>query len=262
MTTTLHGNLDDVVNEEDPVPVLSRAEQQRRYGIDCGDAVRFEAGAWAPGGEHVQQIRVRNVSRRTLRFKVALPTTKYFSMAFPEARTLSPGMLATLDVAFRPVKLEEYDDFCVFHVRVVEGGVTAASGSFKLPVVARIAALALELPRGLDLGFCPTAETSRRAFQLRNTGQIPARFDWSLAGAGDHGSPFAVTPAVGRVRAGESVELVASFSPSVASVYVTTAACLVRVRAAACPQTNYRDAHRTPHTSCLYDARSRTTTTR
>lgn len=217
--------------DEDPLPVLSRTEQQRRYGIDCGDAVRFEAGAWAPGGEHVQQIRVRNVSRRTLRFKVALPTTKYFSMAFPEARTLSPGMLATLDVVFRPVKLEEYDDFCVFHVRVVEGGVTATSGSFKLLVVARIAALAVELPAcGIDLGFCPTAETSRQAFQLRNTGQIDARFDWTLAGAGEHGNPFAISPASGCVRAGESVDLTASFCPSIASVYVTTAACLVRVR--------------------------------
>ncbi|KAF1334775.1 Coiled-coil domain-containing protein, partial [Globisporangium splendens] len=194
----------------DAIPVLNRIEQQRHYGLDCGDSIRFDAGTWAPGGERVKKISVRNVSHRTIKFKYELPTTKYFSMEFPTAITLSPGMQTVLDVAFRPVKLEEYDDFVTFNVHIIEGGVVASSGKFKLPVIARIASLAVELPAGIDFGF------------------IDALFEWSIPGAGDHGSPFAVHPASGRVKAGETIELTASFCPDRASVYVTTTACLVR----------------------------------
>lgn len=166
----------------DAIPVLSRVEQQRHYGLDCGDVIRFDAGTWAPGGEHVKKISVRNVSKRTIKFKYELPTTKYFSMDFPTVLTLSPGMQTVLDVAFRPVKLEEYDDFVSFSVHIIEGGVTASSGKFKLPVIARIASLSVELPHGLDFGFCPTVETSHKSFSLRNNGQIDAIFDWVISG--------------------------------------------------------------------------------
>lgn len=211
-------------------PVLDRVEQHRRYGLDCGDAIRFEAGSWAPGGEHVRQLIVRNVSQRTIKFKYELPRTKYFSMNFPTVITLSPGMLTTLDVAFRPVKLEEYDDFVGFHVHVIEGGVAAVSGRFRVPVLARIAALKVEIPHGVDFGFCPTKETTLQSFKLHNCGQIDALFDWTVPAAGEHGSPFAVRPETGRVKAGASIELVASFCPASASVYVTTTACTVKVK--------------------------------
>ncbi|KAG6974099.1 hypothetical protein JG688_00003237 [Phytophthora aleatoria] len=209
-------------------PVLDRVEQRRRYGLDCGDVISFEAGSWAPGGEHVRQLTVRNVSQRTIKFKYELPRTKYFSMHFPTVMTLSPGMLTTLDVAFRPVKLEEYDDFVGFHVHLIEGGVAAVSGRFRVPVVARIAALKVEIPHGVDFGFCPTKETTLQSFMLHNCGQIDALFDWTVPAAGDHGRPFAVRPEFGRVKAGTSIELTASFCPSSASVYVTTTTCTVK----------------------------------
>lgn len=166
----------------DSIAILNRVEQQRHYGIDAGDAVRFDAGTWLPGGEHVKKITVKNVSRRSIKFKYELPTTKYFSMEFPTMITLSPGMQTVLDVVFRPVKLEEYDDFVTFLVHIIEGGVTASSGRFRLPVLARVAALSIVIPPGIDLGFCPTAETSEKKFILRNNGQIDAVFDWTLAG--------------------------------------------------------------------------------
>ncbi|KAG2525972.1 hypothetical protein JM18_004505 [Phytophthora kernoviae] len=213
---------------EEERPVLDRVEQRRRYGVDCGDSIRFEAGSWSPGGEHLRQLTVRNVSQRTVKFKYELPRTKYFSMNFPTVMTLSPGMLTTLDVAFRPVKLEEYDDFVGFSVHVIEGGVTAVTGRFRVPVMARIAALKVEIPFGVDFGFCPTKETTLQRFMLHNCGQIDALFDWTVPAAGEHGTPFAVQPESGALKAGASVELAASFFPTSASVYVTTAACTVR----------------------------------
>ncbi|RLN68917.1 hypothetical protein BBP00_00000731 [Phytophthora kernoviae] len=213
---------------EEERPVLDRVEQRRRYGVDCGDYIRFEAGSWSPGGEHLRQLTVRNVSQRTVKFKYELPRTKYFSMNFPTVMTLSPGMLTTLDVAFRPVKLEEYDDFVGFSVHVIEGGVAAVTGRFRVPVMARIAALKVEIPFGVDFGFCPTKETTLQRFMLHNCGQIDALFDWTVPAAGEHETPFTVQPESGALKAGASVELAASFFSTSASVYVTTAACTVR----------------------------------
>ncbi|KAG6615066.1 Coiled-coil domain-containing protein [Phytophthora cinnamomi] len=111
---------------------LDRLEQPCRYGLDCGDAIRFEPGSWAHGGEHVRQ--------RTIKFNYELPHSKDFSMNFPIVMALSPGVLMTLDVASRPVKLEEYADCVGFHVHVIEDVVAAVTGRFRVPVIAGIAA--------------------------------------------------------------------------------------------------------------------------
>lgn len=136
----------------------------------------------------MRKLTVRNVSQRSLKFKYELPSTKFFSTAFPTVMTLSSGMQTVLDVTFRPVRLEEYDDYVGFHVHVIEGGVTATSGRFRIPVTARIATLSVSLPRGLDFGFCPTRELTHKTFQLWNTGQLDALFEWKLAGEHLHQS--------------------------------------------------------------------------
>lgn len=67
------------------------------FGIDCtgpfGDGIVFKGGEWAPGGEYVQRLRVKNVSPKLKKLKYRLPTTKYFSLAYPEVITLSPGTM-------------------------------------------------------------------------------------------------------------------------------------------------------------------------
>ncbi|KAF0717302.1 Aste57867_2382 [Aphanomyces stellatus] len=204
-------------------PVLNRVEQQRNFGIDCGDEILFAAGAWAPGGEHTKKLHVKNVSNRTLKLKYDLPRTKYFSMDFPVLITLSPGTSRILDIAFRPVQYEEYDDFIRVHVHIIDGGVKATSGSFRLPVKARISMLNTSIPNGIDFGFCPTADTTEFKFTLKNTGQIDATFQWTLPDAGEHGRPFSIKPPMGEVKAGQSLDMIATFSPLTASVYVVTA---------------------------------------
>jgi len=67
------------------------------FGIDCtgpfGDGILFKGGEWVPGGEYVQRLRVKNVSPKLKKLKYRLPTTKYFSLAYPEVITLSPGTM-------------------------------------------------------------------------------------------------------------------------------------------------------------------------
>ncbi|KAH9101135.1 hypothetical protein Ae201684P_007320 [Aphanomyces euteiches] len=210
------------MDDDTSCPILNRVEQQRNFGIDCGDEILFAAGTWAPGGEHTKKLHVKNVSNRTLKLKYDLPRTKYFSMDFPVLITLSPGTSRILDIAFRPVQYEEYDDFIRVHVHIIEGGVKATSGSFRLPVRARISMLNTDIPSGIDFGFCPTADTTDYKFLLKSTGQINAKFLWTLPDAGEHGRPFMIKPASGELSAGQTLEITASFAPKSASVFVVT----------------------------------------
>lgn len=70
------------------------------FGIDCtgpfGDGILFKGGEWVPGGEYTQRLRVKNVSPKLKKLKYRLPTTKYFSLAYPEVISLSPGTMQVL----------------------------------------------------------------------------------------------------------------------------------------------------------------------
>lgn len=56
-----------------------------------------------PGGEYVKHIVIKNVVMKTQKIRYALPTSTYFSMDFPETKTLSAGMSWTVPITFRPV---------------------------------------------------------------------------------------------------------------------------------------------------------------
>ena len=142
------------------VEILNPIERIKRYGLECvgpsGDGIAFRAGQWQPGGEYVQKLIFRNVSSVVKKFKYKLPTSRFFSMAYPEVIVLSPGMFQEVDVIFRPLELSPYDDFIL--VRMQEG---LNSGGFHVPVRAMISKLVVTTPFGVDLGFCTARQTTR-----------------------------------------------------------------------------------------------------
>ena len=115
----------------EPQMATVRYERSQVWGIDCAESLEWRG--WEPGGEYVRSLVVKNVSTKTLKVKYKLPATKYFSMEFPEPIKLSPGMSATVDVTFRPIKREQYDDFIEF---TVPGGTFDVKICAFLPVVA------------------------------------------------------------------------------------------------------------------------------
>ena len=143
-----------------PVDILEPSERVKRFGLECvgphGDGITFKAGHWNPGGEYVQKLIFRNVSTEVKKFKYKLPTSRFFSMAYPEVIVLSPGMHQEVDVIFRPIELSAYDDSIM--VKMQEG---LNSGYFHVPVHAMISKLILTTPYGVDLGYCATHQTTR-----------------------------------------------------------------------------------------------------
>jgi len=76
--------------------ILDAGERVKRFGIEvhgptAEDGITFLAGHWAPGGEYVQKLTIKNVSTSTRKIKYRLPSTRYFFMAYPEWVILSPG---------------------------------------------------------------------------------------------------------------------------------------------------------------------------
>ena len=79
-----------------PAPV-GRKERIRRFGVDCGEGLKWHAG-WEPGGEYTKTLTIKNVSTKVMKLKYRLPETKFFNMAFPETITLTAGLSKALQV--------------------------------------------------------------------------------------------------------------------------------------------------------------------
>jgi cilia- and flagella-associated protein 65 len=211
---TLGSIMDDPIDTQ----ILPQGERIKRFGVEClgpaGDGICFKAGTWKPGGEYVQKLFVRNVSTSVKKLKYTLPSTRFFSLAYPEVIILSPGMSQELDVIFRPVEKDPYDDTILIKV-------FGSSGGFRVSVRATIDKLAVSSPYGVDLGFCPTYQTTSQIFKLSNTGEIDAPFRW------DQPKGFKLEPSNGIIPGGETMDIRVSIIPTDASVVVAQAVCTV-----------------------------------
>lgn len=199
---------------------MDRDERIKRFGIECigpaGDGILFKAGHWRPGGEYIQKLLIRNVSTEVKKLKYKLPSTRYFSLAYPEPIILSPGLFTEVDVVFRPVEYEPYDD--TIYIKMLDG---ISGNGFHIPVRATIDKLSLVAPPGLDLGYCPTHQTTEIKFHLVNDGEIDAPYIWEVP------PPFVFEPSEGTIHPGAFHEITVSLVPMDASVFVAKAICRV-----------------------------------
>lgn len=184
---------------EPPAPAaLTRAARAARFGIDCGDGVRFGAGTWAVGGEYVARLPLQNVTGRSLHLRYTLPRHRVFFMDYPDPLVLPPGVTTHLEVRFRPVSLVRLDDAIVCGCE---------TGTFAVPLTADVAQLAVDVPRGVDFGLVPVAEATRASLRLANVGQLDAEYEVAAP------APFTVAPSRGVLPVGCALDLDAVVLP-------------------------------------------------
>ena len=188
--------------------VLSRESRARRFGIDCPSELRWHAKE--PGGDYKQKLLLKNISNQVIKFKYVLPKTSFFFLNFPDVITLSPGMAATVDVSFRPIRSELYDDVIEF---------LTSNGNFFVRVIATLPEFGVHMQEYLDFGFATCKEESTSKFVLRNVGEVEAPFDLLVE------KPFTVEPKAGNIKPGAVAEINLVFNPQDASVYVGTVVC-------------------------------------
>ena len=103
--------------------LISRGDRARKFGIDCVDVLCWKAGCWDPGGEYVKKLIIRTCPQ-TVKIKYQIPAIKFFSMELPADDAIS-GMFVAVDVLFRPIRHEPYDDVIIFRTSAGEFGARA-----------------------------------------------------------------------------------------------------------------------------------------
>ncbi|KAI8823829.1 hypothetical protein BJ741DRAFT_634238 [Chytriomyces cf. hyalinus JEL632] len=208
LASNIAANLEPRKSVAGYIPTPNRSDRKLQFGIDCAELVHFSH--WEPGGEHVQNLVIKNVVMKTQKIKYKLPKTRFFSMDFPETVTLSAGMSWTIPITFRPVAKECYTDAIEF---------TTSFGRFLLPIKATLPEHVLEHPPSIDFTLCPIRETARRTFSLKNVGELGSTFEWEIS------SPFRIAPRIGTLNPGQSVTIAIDFHPENASVFTAVAVC-------------------------------------
>ena len=203
-----------------PPTMTARYERVQVWCIDCPERLTWRGGTWEPGGEYVRTIALKNVSTKTLKLKYRMPKTKYFELEFPEVITLSPGMSASVDVTFRPIKTEQYEDFVEFKVRGIH---PEPHDTFRVAIAALLPVTSVALAPAVDLGYGAVRERIAKDFAFVNDGDEPFEYEWKIP------SPcaFALSPLTGRLKPGETGMARAEFTPEDASVSVLRAALVL-----------------------------------
>lgn len=103
--------------------MFDRRQRIKLFGIDAygpggSDGVLFRGGEWTVGEESTLLLTVKNVTSRMVKLKYALPSTRFFGAPFPVVMKLPPGILKTIEVAFRPTDYQNYDDTMFFKLYV------------------------------------------------------------------------------------------------------------------------------------------------
>lgn len=167
-----------------------RLERCRKYGFDCEDSLEWRG--WEPGGEYKLKLLMKNVSSKMQTIKYKLPALKYFGMEFPTKAKVGPGMSYVVEVVFRPIILEEYEECIEF---------TTTLGTFSIPIAATLLSRSFSIPPHFEFGFCPTMEETLGQFQVVNDGELPLDFSW------DVDSPFDISPRSGSLEPGSQRRL-------------------------------------------------------
>ena len=203
------GRISTMYETIEPQVMTARYERAHVWGIDCVERLTWRG--WEPGGSYVRTVTLKNVGKKALKVKYRLPQTKYFEMEFPETMKIQPGLSATVDVTFRPIRFEQYDDFIEFKV--------AGAGAFQVKVSALLPFISLKMPPAVDFGYGAVNELMQKDFTFVNDGDVAVSYKWAVD------LPFVFTPGEGSLEPGETGHVHAEFTPADATVNVVNAIC-------------------------------------
>lgn len=154
---------------------------------------------------------IKNLGVDVQKIRYRLPATTFFSMGFPEPFKLSAGMSHAIEISFRPIRKEAYDDF-------IE--VLTSKGSMFIQIKATIPSTELAVPSNLDFGFWPVNERTTQTFYVRNLGELPASFRW------ESHEPFTIEPTDGTLPPYGQQALKITFAPTEAVATVARFTCV------------------------------------
>eukprot|EP01018_Ginkgo_biloba_P029313 Gb_05147 [translate_table: standard] len=185
-----------------------RSQQRKRseLGIECVEYLQWKD--WQPGKKYVKTLMIMNTTKRVQTLRWQPPQSPYFCMEFHDPVRLNPGATVSIGILFRPENLEKHESFVEF---------STSKGTFTVSLKGNPPKMQVEMPEYLDFGCCAVKDISECKFQLCNTGEIDAVFQWIVQ------PPFSFLPPTGTLLTGKTTDIVCRFEPSKASAFKSTA---------------------------------------
>ncbi|XP_066050989.1 hydrocephalus-inducing protein homolog [Chamaea fasciata] len=164
----------------------------------CPPEVVFQN--YTPGEVCEMPVLLRNRDKVPHLMKVTLESSPYFKLVGPSDvyRKVPPGLTGTFRILFTPAENKDY-----FHELVC----ISEREEFIVPIWAIGARAILDFPDQLDFSQCPVKCSTHRTLLVRNVGNRQARYQLSTQ------SPFSVTPAMGVLDVGDTVQVTVEFQP-------------------------------------------------
>uniref|UniRef100_U3JX52 HYDIN/VesB/CFA65-like Ig-like domain-containing protein n=1 Tax=Ficedula albicollis TaxID=59894 RepID=U3JX52_FICAL len=145
-------------------------------------------------------VVLRNRDKVSHLVKVTLESSPYFQLVGPSdaSRKVPPGLSMTVHVLFTPGENKDY-----FHQLLC----ITDREEFTVPIRAIGARAILDFPGQLDFSECPVKYSTQKTVLVRNLGNRAAHYQLSTQ------SPFSVTPAMGTLAIGDSMQVTVGFQP-------------------------------------------------
>ncbi|XP_032925482.1 hydrocephalus-inducing protein homolog isoform X2 [Catharus ustulatus] len=164
----------------------------------CPSEVVFQN--YTPGELYEVPVVLRNRDKVPHLVKVTLESSPYFQLEIPSdaSRKVPPGLSMTVRILFTPGQNKDY-----FHQLLC----ITDREEFIVPIRAIGARAILDFPGQLEFWQCPVKYSTEKTLLVRNLGNWAAHYQLSTQ------SPFSVTPAMGTLGIGDSMQVTVEFQP-------------------------------------------------
>ncbi|XP_051010503.1 cilia- and flagella-associated protein 65 [Acomys russatus] len=164
-------------------------------GIEFTEELQWKV--WDLGKETTKNLVLKNLSLKTQKIKYRPPKTKFFFTITPQPIFLSPGIMFTLPITFRPLEEKEYTDKLCFENE---------EKVFDVPLKATVPCHKLVCcPSSLQMPMCAIGDTVETWFCLNNVGDLPTFFTWEVS------NPFQILPTTGFLEPGVGCKIKVTF---------------------------------------------------
>ncbi|XP_069735049.1 LOW QUALITY PROTEIN: hydrocephalus-inducing protein homolog [Phaenicophaeus curvirostris] len=156
--------------------------------------------SYVPYEVYEMPLVLRNIDKVPRRVKVVMEKSLYFKLVVPSGvcRKVAPGMTTSFRVLFTPEENKDY-----FHQLTC----ITERETFNVPIRAIGARAILDFPDELNFSSCPVKYTTQKTLLIHNVGNRVAHYCLSTE------SPFYVSPSIGTLGTGESMQVTVEFHP-------------------------------------------------
>jgi hypothetical protein len=167
-----------------------------------------------PGGEYIKKLIIKNISTSSQRIEYIPPKNPLFFLPYPAPVFLSTGMSSSIEIIYRPLEHIPQNETITFKCTL---------GTFQIPLIATVPTLSIAVPTRIDFSLCPVNETTAISFEVMNTGDLEAPFEFKIP---EDCALLILEPISGVIPSKHSALINAYYTPREASIMTCDIGCV------------------------------------